>query len=205
MAEKLLDESLDPPVMATMIYNHNPVGSHPDQANMIKALGREDLFIAGSDVVMTDSMKYCDVILPAASSFEINDIYGAYGQNYVQRAAPVIPLVGESLPNTEIFRRLAARFGYSDQCFQADDAQLMDEALDNDDPRLKGVRPSQLPLDQALYMDADGEDTMPFANVFPQTPSGKIEIWSDDLQERFGEGLPAFRPQIGRASCRERV
>ncbi len=192
--EHLLDDTLDPPLKAVFIYNHNPVATHPDQNRMKRALLREDLFIVGCDVEMNDSMSYADIILPASSSFEFADIYGAYGHQYLQRAEPVIPPVGQSLPNTEIFRRLAARFGYDDPLFRADDAQLMDEALDNEDPRLNGQRPSQIPLDQALYMDTQGEDTRPFANVFPQTPSGKIEIWSDDLQERFGEGLPDFRP-----------
>ncbi len=195
VAEKLLDETLDPPVMATMIYNHNPVGSHPDQANMLKALSREDLFIAGSDVVMTDSMQYCDVILPAASSFEIDDIYGAYGQNYVQRAAPVIPLVGEALPNTEIFRRLAARFGFDEQMFKDSDEQLMDQAMDGDDPKLQGFKPSQVPLDRALEMTTSGGGEMVMCDtVLPATPSGKIELFSQGLEDRFGYGVPRFEP-----------
>ncbi|MCP4935745.1 MAG: molybdopterin-dependent oxidoreductase [bacterium] len=192
----LLEDDIDPPLKALFIYNHNPVATHPDQNRMKQALSREDVFIVGCDVEMNDSMAYADIILPACSSFEFADIYGAYGHQYLQRADPVIPRVGQSLPNTEIFRRLAARFSYDDPMFKADDHQLMDEALDNGDARLKGMRPSQLPLDQALYMDANGADTMPFANVYPQTPSGKIEIWSDDLQDRFGEGLPVFRPLI---------
>ena len=99
----LQDETLETPIKAAMIYNHNPVATHPDQANLIKGLMREDLFLVGCDVAMNDSMQLCDVILPAASHFEYDDVYGAYGQNYLQRAEPVIPCVGESLPNTEIF------------------------------------------------------------------------------------------------------
>jgi len=195
VAEKLLDESLDPPVRAIMIYNHNPVATHPDQANMIRALMREDLFIAGSDVVMTDSMAFADVILPAASHFEYNDIYGAYGQNYVQRAAPVIPCVGESLPNTEIFRRLAARFGYDDPAFKASDAELMDEAMDGEDPRFEGVRPSQIAVDKAIEMrSADGGDLIMCKTVLPATPSGRIELFSQDLENRFGYGVPRYEP-----------
>ena len=84
------------------------------------------------------------------SHFEYPDLYPAYGQHFLQRAEPVIPPVGESLPNTEIFRRLAKRFGFTDPAFQATDADLMDEALAQDDPRLRGVKPSTLPLDAAL-------------------------------------------------------
>lgn len=195
VAEKILDESLDPPVLATMIFNHNPVCTHTDQARMIEALSREDLFIVGSDVVMTDSMAFADVILPAASQFEIDDIYGSYGQNYVQRAAPAIPCVGESLPNTEIFRRLAARFGFEDPIFHDNDEALMDAAINSEDPRLQGHRPSQVPLDNALQMTTpDGEEPIMCDTVVPATPSGKIELFSEDLEARFGYGVPRFEP-----------
>ncbi len=193
--ELLLDETLDPPVMAIMIYNHNPVATHPDQVNMIKALARDDLFIVGCDVVMTDSMAFADVILPAASHFESDDIYGAYGQNYVQRAAPVIPYVGESLPNTEIFRRLAARFGYNEPMFKASDEELMDEAMDSADPRFEGVRPSQIALHKAIEMrHPDGNDLIMCKTVMPATKTGKIELYSEDLETRFGYGVPRYEP-----------
>ena len=194
VAEILLDEYLAPPVMATMIYNHNPVATHPNQGRLITALKRENLFIAGCDIVMTDSMKFADVILPAASHFESDDIYGAYGQNYVQRAKPVISPVGSALPNTEIFRRLAARFGFDDPMFQDSDEDLMDLALDGDSELLKGFQPSQIPLDQALVVKApDNEDIVLCKNLNPATPSGKIELYSDDLQNRFGVGVPRYR------------
>ncbi|MBS9716048.1 molybdopterin-dependent oxidoreductase [Pseudohalocynthiibacter aestuariivivens] len=195
VAEKLLDKTLDPPVMATMIYNHNPVATHPDQVNLIKALMRDDLFIVGSDIVMTDSMAFADVILPAASHFEYDDIYGAYGQNYVQRAAPVIPCVGESLPNTEIFRRLAARCGYDGAIFTASDEQLMDDAMDGADPRFNDVQPSQIAMDSSLEMNGpDGHELIMCKTVIPATKSGKIELFSDDLQTRFGYGVPRYEP-----------
>ncbi|MCR9139993.1 MAG: molybdopterin-dependent oxidoreductase [Alphaproteobacteria bacterium] len=195
VADKLQDATLDPPVMATMIYNHNPVATHPDQANLIKALMRDDLFIAGSDIVMTDSMAFADVILPAASHFEYDDIYGAYGQNYVQRAAPVIPCVGEALPNTEIFRRLAERIGYDDPIFRVSDAQLMDEAMDGDDPHFDGTPPSQIALDRAIAINRpDGEALIMCDTVLPATKTGKIELFSDDLEQRFGYGVPRYEP-----------
>ncbi len=66
---------------------------------------------------MTDSLAYADVVLPACSHFEHDDLYAAYGQHWLQRAEPVIPRQGQALPNTEIFRRLAARFGFTDADF----------------------------------------------------------------------------------------
>ena len=137
----LLDPTLDPPIKGVFIYNHNPVIVHPDQNTMKRALAQEELFTVACDVVMTDSVRYADVVLPACSHFEHAELYAAYGQHFLQRAEPVIPPVAESLPNTEIFRRLAARFGFTEAAFQATDAELMDAAMALDDPRLQGFTP----------------------------------------------------------------
>jgi anaerobic selenocysteine-containing dehydrogenase len=190
----LTDPALAPPVKALFVYNHNPVIVHPDANRMRRGLEREDLFTVGIDVVMTDSLAYADVILPASSHFEHDDLYPAYGQHWLQRAEPVIGHVGESLPNTEIFRRLAARFGLDDPIFRASDAELMDEAIDPADPRLQGVPPSRIPTDRALPMTVGGEDAVLFRNVFPKTPSGKVELASAYLEGKYGQRLPGYRP-----------
>lgn len=191
--ELILDETLDPPIRAALIYNHNPVATHPAQNRMREALSHPNLFVAGSDIAMTDSMAFCDVVLPACSHFEIDDLYGAYGTSYLQRAEPVIAPVGEALPNTEIFRRLAARFGYDEPIFTDDDAALMDAAMDGADPRLEGHKPSQWPTDRAVMMAApDGAPLVLCGNHAPGTASGKIELYSQDLEDRFGYGVPRF-------------
>lgn len=195
VAAKLLDPDLDPPVKAVLIYNHNPIATHPDQQAMIRALSQPDLFLAGADIAMTDSMRYCDVVLPAASHFEYADLYGAYGQDYVQRAEPVIPCVGESLPNTEIFRRLAARFGFDDPIFRESDAALMEAAMDGDDPRMQGHAPSKVPLDRALRITlAAAKPNIMCDTVRPATPSGKIELYSEEMERLYGRGAPMFEP-----------
>ena len=190
----LLDESLDPPLKALFVYNHNPVIVHPDQNRMKLGLAREDLFTVGIDVAMTDSMTYADVVLPACTHFEHADLYAAYGQQFLQRSEAVIPPVGESLPNTEIFRRLAATFGFSDPAFRETDAELMDCALNPEDPRMQGLRPSRIPLDKATRMEFSGNEPVLFHNVAPRTPSGKIELESATLGARYGAALPEYRP-----------
>jgi anaerobic selenocysteine-containing dehydrogenase len=190
----LLDPRLAPPIKAVFIYNHNPVVVHPDQNRLRRGLERPDLFVVGSDVAMTDSMLYADIVLPATSHFEHADLFAAYGQHWLQRAEPVIPPQGEALPNTEIFRRLAARFGFTDPAFTASDADLMDDAVDPGDPRLGGVRPSRIATDKALAMTAGGEEFVLFKNVFPATPSGKVELASSYLESKYGARLPRYAP-----------
>jgi anaerobic selenocysteine-containing dehydrogenase len=190
----LLDPSLAPPIKALFIYNHNPVIVHPDQNRLKRGLAREDLFTVGCDVVMTDSLAYADIVLPASSHFEYADLYAAYGTHWLQRAEPVIPWQGQSLPNTEIFRRLAARFGFTEPAFRAGDAELMDDAVDAADPRMRGYSGSGVPLEAPLAMDVDGEPAALFRNVTPRTPSGKVELTSEYLEGKYGARVPGYRP-----------
>jgi anaerobic selenocysteine-containing dehydrogenase len=135
------------------------------------------------------------VVLPASSHFEFDDIYTAYGHSYLQRAEPVIPAVGDSLPNTEIFRRLAKAFGFDDPMFDDNDRALMDAAIDPDDPRLGGHRPSKLPGDTAFLMNTgDGKEVLMCNTVKPETPSGMVELFSKDLEDQFGYGTPRYEP-----------
>jgi anaerobic selenocysteine-containing dehydrogenase len=192
----LADDDIDPPLRAVFIYNHNPIVVHPDQNRMRRGLARDDVFTVGIDVTMNESMEHCDIVLPAATHFEYADIYAAYGHHWLQRAEPVIPPQGESLPNTEIFRRLAARFGFNDPCFAATDAELIDEAVDLAD----GARPSEIATDSAVQMKGpDGNPLVMFDNVFPATPSGKIELRSESLAKRWGDAalMPTWREHRG--------
>lgn len=194
-------DDVEPPLRALFIYNHNPVVVHADQNRVIRGLQREEVFLVGIEIAMTESMRYCDVVLPSATHFECDDLYGAYGHHWLQRAEAVIAPVGEALPNTEIFRRLAQRFGFEDACFRASDPELMDDAVDGAHPRLCGQRPSRIPTDKALRMSApDGRPLALFDNVMPATPSGKVELASQTLADRWGPDarLPAFRPRSER-------
>lgn len=191
-------DDIDPPLRAVIIYNHNPVVVHPEQNRMRRGLSREDVFSVGIDVTMTESMAYCDIVLPAATSFECDDLFPSYGHQWLQRAEPVIRPLGESLPNTEIFRRIAARFGFDDACLSASDAELMDDAVDPDDARLRGVRPSRISTSQAFAMQGpDGAPMALFQNTLPATPSGKIELVSDSLQQKWGSQarIAGYRPR----------
>jgi len=197
IARHLERDDVDPPLRALFIYNHNPVVVLPDQNSLRRGLMREDVFTVGIEVTMTESMALCDIVLPAASQFEYDDLYGAYGQHWLQRAAPVIPPLAESLPNTEIFRRLAARFGFTDPCFATSDLDLMDDALDLGSERLRGQRPSTLPIGAPLRMQTlDGRPLALFDTVRPATGSGRVELASNVLASRWGAAarLPTYRP-----------
>lgn len=191
--DHILDPELSPPIESVFIFNHNPVAVHPRQNRMREALAREDLFTVGCDIAMTDSMAYADVVLPAATYLEHADVVPAYGHAYLQRTEPVIAPVGQSLPNSEIFRRLAQRFGFADDAFTASDAELCDQAIDWSDPRIGLEAASRLGVEEAIDLAPEGTPTL-FRGLRPDTPSGKAELYSQVLEDSHGEGLPRYRP-----------
>lgn len=190
--QRILDKSLDPPVQSVFIYNHNPVAVHPRQRTMLKALSRPDLFVVGCDLTMTDSMALADIVLPATSHLEGGDIYKAYGHQYLQRAEPVIAPLGEALPNTEIFRRLAKRFGFDEPAFAETDEQLIEQSMDHSHPALGGSSALELPTGDCVDV-SQGPQTL-LRGAAPTTPSGRIELYSEALEVSCGQGLPHYRP-----------
>ena len=191
--DHILDPDFTPPIAGLFVFNHNPVAVHPRQHRTRAALAREDLFVVGCDVAMTDSMAYADVILPASTHLEYADLYASYGQAFLQRAEPVIPPVGESLPNIEIFRRLGRRFGFEETIFGATEEELYELAVDWSDPRIRLTSAGELGTDEAIDLAPEGTPTL-LRGLSPGTPSGKVELYSKSLEEKRGEGLPSFRP-----------
>jgi anaerobic selenocysteine-containing dehydrogenase len=129
LGQALTDPGKDPPVKALVCWNSNPAAVAPDQERVLEGLRRDDLFVVVLEQFMTDTAQHADVILPATSQLEHLDVLFSWGHHYVTWNEPAIEPLGESQPNTEIFRRLAARLGLDDHCFKDTDAELVDQLL----------------------------------------------------------------------------
>ncbi len=198
--DRILDSSADvgeTPIKSLFIYNHNPVAVHPMQDRMQQALSYEDLFIVGCDITMTDSMAYADILLPASSHLEYGDIYESYGHSFLQKSHPVLDSVGESLPNTEIFRQLAQRFGFDDPLFSESDESMMAQVIDLEHEAMQGRKLSELtshtPIDCSIDTKGNAKPSL-LRGQLPLTPSGKIELFSYELERQNGLGLPQWHP-----------
>src|SRR5256886_7761451 len=108
----------DPPVEAIVGYNSNPGAVAPNQQRVLDGLKREDLFTVVLEHFQTDTADYADVLLPATTQLEHLDIHRSYGHTYAMLNMPAIRPLGESKPNTEIFRLLAGGMGLDDECFK---------------------------------------------------------------------------------------
>jgi anaerobic selenocysteine-containing dehydrogenase len=125
----LTDTTLAPPVNVLFVWNGNPVITCPNAAATRQGLVREDLFTVVSEQFMTDTAKYADVIFPAATQIEQLDVVPAWGHLHLGWNEPAIEPVGESVPNTELWRRLAQAMDFDDPIFDLDDEALVRLAL----------------------------------------------------------------------------
>jgi anaerobic selenocysteine-containing dehydrogenase len=185
---RALNDVDDPPVKALIVYNSNPAAVAPDREHVLKGLAREDLFTVVLEHFQTDTADYADVLLPATTQLEHEDVHKAYGHLYLMFNARAIEPLGEALPNTEIFRRLAARMGLDHPELQASDEELMRAVLGDrwslDELRERG----------SIRLDL-GTPHMPWKRgARVPTPSGKIEIESSGVAAIGLDPLPLFIP-----------
>jgi len=189
----LTDRALDPPVAALFVYNSNPAAVAPEQEKVREGLAREDLFVVVHDLFPTDTVDFADVFLPATTTLEHFDLHKAYGHLYLSLSRPAIAPLGEALPNTEVFRRLAARMGLSDPCLRDDDEQLARAALDWSHPHLAGITYERLEREGSVRLSVP-EPFAPFAEGGFPTPSGRCELVSARLAAEGHDPVAGYVP-----------
>ena len=180
-----------PKIEAVIVYNANPLAIAPDSRKVQQGFEREDLFTVVLEHFHTDSADYADILLPATTQLEHVDAHLAYGHLYMMANNAAIAPVGESKPNTEFFRLLAARMGYDDPCFQESDDEIAAQAFNKSDAR-------------AIHFDWDSlkrsgwkklnMPAAPFTEGGFTTPSGKCEFFSESMLADGLDPVPTYIP-----------
>ena len=186
-------EPLDPPVRAIYVYNSNPVAIAPDSRRVIAGFKREDLFTVVHEIFQTDTADYADILLPATTQLEHFDIHKAYGHIYMLINKPAIEPLGEAKPNSEVFRMLAERMGFTEDCFKDSDEEIARQAINYDHPRMRGMTFEELKERGWMRLSVP-EKFAPFAEGGFPTPSGKCEFFSETLAKRGLDPLPTYIP-----------
>ena len=180
---KALLELGDPPIRSLFVAANNPAVTCPDSVTVRRGLAREDLFTIVHDPFLSDTARYADVVLPAATYLESEDVVRSYGSYYIQMVRQVVPPQGEAWSNGRLAQELAQRLGLKDPIFSMDTDGLLRElfrgaASPAAEVDLKALREG-VPIKAA---------PKPGRQRFA-TPSGKLEFYSAGLAER---GLPAM-------------
>ncbi len=171
-----------PKIEALIVYNSNPVAVAPESKKVVAGFAREDLFTVVLEHFLTDTADHADYVLPATTQLEHLDVHTTYGHTDVMFNEAAIAPLGQAKPNTQIFRELAARMGFTEPCFTDDDEALARQTFDWDalgtsfeDLRATGW--ASLPLPDA-----------PFAHGGFATSSGKAQA------DGGGLGVPEHVP-----------
>ena len=182
-------ESFGSQIKALVVYNSNPVAVAPQSGEVVQGFAREDLFTVVLEHFQTDTADYADYILPATTQLEHWDIHSSYGHTDILLNRPAIAPMGVCKTNTDIFRALAKRMGFTEPCFSEDDETLcrtafpatqdMDALFTHGFTHLKSANGQALP-------DA------PFAEGAFPSPSGKCEFFSQRLADMGQDGLPDY-------------
>jgi anaerobic selenocysteine-containing dehydrogenase len=145
---RVLNSQDDPAVKALFVYNSNPAAVCPDHNEVIRGLKRADLFTVVHEQFFTDTTDYADIVLPATTFFEHKDLQKGYGHYFLQVSNQAIAPAGECRSNVEVFRALALRMGFEEECFRESVDEMIDSALESKDPWMEGISRERLEAGQ---------------------------------------------------------
>ena len=182
----LCDPDLNPPIRSLFVWNSNPAVIAADQNRVLKGLSREDLFTVVHDQFLTDTARYADLVLPAATMLEHQEVLGSWGFNYIGINEQAIEPLGESVSNSELARRLAATMGFDEELFQRTDDELIDVALSS--PQLQSAGNGRSRIEEEGFLRVGpSADHAPFAAGGFPTEDGRFEFTAQAFE---AAGLP---------------
>jgi anaerobic selenocysteine-containing dehydrogenase len=182
-----LETLTDPPIRAAWIERGNPGSQNPAAPRVRAALASLDLVVV-VDQFMTPTAACADIVLPAKSLFEDDDLVTAYWHPYLQLRRKLFDPPGQVKPEREIWRLMCARFGYDTSWFPADTLAC-----------LRGLLPagheSAIETLRDRPLDLSGQGDIAFADGRFPTPSGRIEFDSEPAGAEWGiESVPGYVP-----------
>jgi anaerobic selenocysteine-containing dehydrogenase len=181
-----------PPVKALIVYNSNPLAVCPDQQAVVAGMKREDLFTVVLEHFQTDTADYADYLLPATTQLEHWDLHRSYGHLYVSLNRPAIAPLGQSLPNSGIFRRLAAAMNYDEPCFQESDETILRTLIENQRHATYATVTWEALLRDGYARLNLPQPYLPFAEGNFPTPSRKCEFYSEKMARDGYDPLPNY-------------
>lgn len=181
----------DPPLRAAWVERGNPIPQNPETPKVLEAFRRLDFRVVVEEF-MTDTAREADLVLPAKNLFEQTDIIGAYWHSYLQLRPRIVDPPPEVKPETEIYWRLAERLGFDQASMEQDlvppggeEAWLEQRIAPW--PELSLERLAREPV------LAPGTEEVAFSDRRFPTPSGRIELWSEEARTRWNQDeLPRF-------------
>ena len=165
------------PIKSMMCWNTNPVTQSTESEKILEGLKREDLFLVSAEHFISDTAAYADILLPASMGAEQEDIILSWGHLYLTYNTKCVDSPGEAIPNYEIFRRLAQRFGFEEECFKWSDSECLEHYVDWNSPACEGIDLAYLKKHGYARINVGTKDNRaPHKEGKFPTPSGKCQF-----------------------------
>ncbi|MGL4335710.1 MAG: molybdopterin-containing oxidoreductase family protein, partial [Turicibacter sp.] len=177
-----LETTKETPIKQLFVYVANPMTSTPNVEKTRKGLERDDLFTVVSDIFHTDTVDYADIVLPATTLFEQEDLNQDYLAFYVRYNEPAIKPLGEAKSNIDMFKGLAKAMGFTDPEFDLTSGEIIQETLENAGSVFGGLTYEELKEKHWHKLNPG----VPYGDMKFPTPSGKIEFYSESIQKDAG-------------------
>jgi anaerobic selenocysteine-containing dehydrogenase len=189
LGKALNNSEMNPGIEALFVYNSNPAVTTPNQNLVLKGLERDDLLTIVSEHFLTDTARYADYIFPATSVLEHWDILDSWGTPYLNINEPAIDPLGESKPNSELFRLLAREMGFKEPYLYQSDIDIVKKTLESKHEFMEGISFDSLRKTGGQKLNLP-EKWMPHAEGNFKTSSGKCHFYDSNLEQALPDYIP---------------
>ncbi len=192
----LTGEAADPPIKALYVFISNPATSTPNSAKIIRGLLRNDLFTVVHEQFMTDTARFADIVLPATSQLEVDDVVKPSGHRHIHFNKAAMAPLGEARGNWDVQRQIARKMGYTESWFDQTNIEVAREVFDATKRTNRWL--ADIDFDQLVekgwlpYTEPDETSTFNWPDLHFGTPSGKIELYSDAMIPLGVDPLPDY-------------
>ncbi|MFC1664333.1 molybdopterin-dependent oxidoreductase [Pseudomonadota bacterium] len=170
-------------VHAFCIFGNNPLASYADTKKVYESLTQLD-FLSIADLYMTPSCEIADIVLPAASWMEVDEVVGMpYFSESVVLAQQKVVQLAECRNDEWMMVEIARKMGL-EHCTEAPEA-LFNQMLEK-----QGINFDQ--LKQTGYVELEQKYHQYREQGF-NTPTGKIELYSTQFENLGYDPLPYYR------------
>ncbi len=160
----------------------------PDSGKMLHALTELDFFV-DTDLFLTDTARYADLVLPACSSFERGE-FKPYPGGLAWYTSPVMEPLGESKSDVQILTELANYMDLPDeQLKEGYESFIQKYILDDYNISTEKLKEASLPVKIAEVSPPADYASLDNGLL---TPTGKFELKSKIIEDHPEWGLDAL-------------
>jgi len=174
------------PIKALIVQGSNPMLTFPDSNRISNALKNSDLLVV-IDLFMTDTARLADIVLPASFALEYEELkdYSELGVPLLAMGDKAIDPVGQSLPDWMIWAKLGRKMGYQEFFPWKTSEELINSLLEPADSSMNKLKEEG----ETIFLHPKPEKYL--KDGF-NTPSGKVEIYSNTMEQHGYDPLPTY-------------